>query len=90
MGDILVHLDGAVDKTLKRLVEAGFFKTKAEAVRAGILELGKEYQIVKSKDEILDELAVAKMQKMEDDIEGGKRKVLTAKQALGKYARYLE
>lgn len=86
----MVHLDGEVEKALLRLVEAGFFKTKAEAVRAGILELGKEYQVIKSREELLDELAVRKMERLEDEIKSGKRKVLTAKQALGKYAKYLE
>ncbi|MEW6528472.1 MAG: hypothetical protein AB1391_01140 [Candidatus Micrarchaeota archaeon] len=90
MSDILVHLDGSVEETLRRLVEAGFFKTKAEAVRAGILELGKEYQVVKSREELLDELAVKKMEQIDEDIREGKRKVLTTKQALDKYAKYLE
>ncbi|MEW6329268.1 MAG: hypothetical protein AB1468_04070, partial [Candidatus Micrarchaeota archaeon] len=74
MTDILVRLDGSVEETLKRLVETGFFKTKAEAVRAGILELGKEYMVVKTREELMDELAVAKMQKMEDEIKSGKRR----------------
>lgn len=90
MSDVLVHLDGSVEETLKRLVEAGFFKTKAEAVRAGILELGKEYCVVKTREELMDELAVAKMQKIDEEIKQGKRRVLTAKQALGKYAKFLE
>ncbi len=75
MADILVHLDGEVEKTLRRLVETGFFKTKAEAVRAGILEMGRDYYVVKSKDELMDELALQKMQRMELEIKAGKRRV---------------
>ena len=52
MADILVHLNGAVEKTLQRLVQTGFFKTKSEAVRVGILKLGKEYQVIKSREEL--------------------------------------
>lgn len=85
MTDILVHLDGAVDKALRNLVEVGFFKTKAEVVRAGILELSKEYQIVKSREEILDELAVKKMQHLDAEISQGKRKVLTEREVVKKY-----
>lgn len=85
MGDILVHLDGSVEDTLKRLVEAGFFKTKAEAVRAGILELGKEYHVVKSREELLDELAVAKMQRLDEKIKSGKRKTFTEAEMRKKY-----
>ena len=85
MSSILVHLDGSVEKTLLRLVEMGFFKTKAEAVRAGILGLGKEYQVVKSREELMDELAVEKMQRMEAEVRSGKRKVLSEKDVIRKY-----
>ncbi len=85
MGDILIHLDGAVEATLKRLVEAGFFKTKAEAVRAGILELGREYRVVKSKEELMDELAVAKMQKLDMEQKSGKRKALNEEEVRKSY-----
>ena len=90
MTSILVHLDGAVEKVLKRLVEAGFYKTKSEVVRAGILELGKEYRVVKSKEEILDELAVAKMQKLQEETLSGKRKTLTLEEVRRKYPEAFE
>ena len=90
MGDLLVHLEGAVEETMDLLVKAGFFKTKAEVVRAGILGLGERYHTVKSREEFLDELAVKKMEQIEEETMKGKRKTLTAKQAMGKYSRYLE
>ncbi|MFH1285143.1 MAG: hypothetical protein ABIH99_01030 [Candidatus Micrarchaeota archaeon] len=85
MGDILVRLDGSVEEILKRLMEAGFFKTKSEAIRAGILELGKEFQIVKTREEFLDELAVEKMQRIDEEIKSGKRKVYTEAEIKRKY-----
>ncbi|HII54359.1 hypothetical protein COT30_04940 [Candidatus Micrarchaeota archaeon CG08_land_8_20_14_0_20_49_17] len=85
MTDVLVHLDGSVEETLKRLVDAGFFKTKAEAVRAGILELGKEYHVVKSREELMDEFAFEKMQKIDAEIKAGKRKVYTEAEVRQKY-----
>jgi Arc/MetJ-type ribon-helix-helix transcriptional regulator len=90
MADILVHLDGSVDETLRRLVESGFFKTKAEAVRAGILELGKEYQVVKTREELMDELAVKRIDEMNKEVKSKKKRIINAKEALGKYAKYLE
>ena len=90
MADILIRLNGAVEQTLRRLVDAGFFRTKAEAVRAGILELGKEYSVVKSKDEILDELAVVKMQKMDKEIMSGKKKALKLADVRKKYPEAFE
>ncbi|VVB65757.1 Uncharacterised protein [Candidatus Gugararchaeum adminiculabundum] len=90
MSDMLVRLDGSVEETLKRLVEAGFFKTKAEAVRAGILELGKEYHVVKSREELMDELAAAKMQMMDEEIKSGKRKTYTLADIKKKYPGVFE
>lgn len=44
---MLVRLPGAVAEMLNELVSRGFFSTKAEAVRAGILRLGQDYGLVK-------------------------------------------
>ena len=85
MADLLVHLDGSVELALQRLVDTGFFKTKAEVVRAGILELGKDYQIVKSREEVLDELAVRKMQMMDREITRDKKRFLSEEEVAKKY-----
>ncbi|MCX6777762.1 MAG: hypothetical protein NT157_02655 [Candidatus Micrarchaeota archaeon] len=50
----LVRFEGIVEEVLNELVEAGYFKTKSEALRAGILGLGKEYRIL---DELRGDLA---------------------------------
>ena len=41
--DAVVRLEGAVESALENLIAQGFFKTRAEAIRAGILSLAKEY-----------------------------------------------
>jgi hypothetical protein len=41
--DTLVKLNGVPELTLNLLLEKGYFKTKAEAFRAGILILGEKY-----------------------------------------------
>ncbi len=46
--EILIRLKGIPEEVLDELVKEGFFSTKSEALRAGILELGKEYNIIKS------------------------------------------
>jgi len=85
MSQLLVRLEGNVEQILENLVAAGFFKTKTEAIRAGILELGREYHAVRSKEELMDELAARKMQMLEADARAGKRKVLTEADVLKKY-----
>ena len=43
METLLVRVSGAVEKALGQLIKEGYFTTKSEAVRAGILGLKKEY-----------------------------------------------
>ena len=67
--ETLVRLEGVQAQILERLVSDGYYKTKSEAIRAGLLELGKEYKVLQ---QIEDELAARKMQSME----GGKTRSL--------------
>ncbi len=48
MADVYVRLSGIPEKILNKLIKKGYFKTKSEAVRAGIIELGKEYALIGS------------------------------------------
>ncbi|MDE1856203.1 MAG: hypothetical protein KGH49_03145 [Candidatus Micrarchaeota archaeon] len=70
--DILVRLDGAVAAILNTLVKRGVFKTKSEAIRAGILELGKEY----IPTEMEAKLVAAKIKRIEAQIKKGKVKLV--------------
>ena len=44
--EMVVRLEGVVENVVERLLAQGYYKTKAEVIRAGILELGKEYQVM--------------------------------------------
>jgi Arc/MetJ-type ribon-helix-helix transcriptional regulator len=83
--ETVVRLEGAVEALLKRLIELGYFKTKNEAIRAGILELAREYKVFKTPEELEDEFAVAKMQKVDEEVRAGKRKLLTMDEMKKKY-----
>lgn len=85
MGETLVRFEGAQEVILERLTDAGVFKTRSEAIRAGILELGKEYQVFEGIKDIEDELVARKMQKISKEVKQGKRKVLSEKQMKEKY-----
>src|SRR3989344_1245319 len=65
---------GAVAATLEKLVELGYFKTKSEAIRAGVLELGKEYNLLKTPQELEAELVIRKVEQIDREIDEGKRK----------------
>ncbi len=85
MGETLVRLEGAQEMILDKLVEAGIYKTRSEAIRAGVLGLGKEYGMFKTLQDVEDELAVRKMEKISREIDSGKRKVYTEAQVKKKY-----
>lgn len=85
VGDIMetvVRLDGAVEVTLEKLVELGYFKTKSEAIRAGLLELGKEYNVGRDSRELEKTLVVRKTQGIDEEIDSGKRKLYSLKEVL--------
>ncbi|HIH19881.1 TPA: hypothetical protein HA244_01295 [Candidatus Micrarchaeota archaeon] len=72
--EAVVRFDGAVAATLEKLVELGYFKTKSEAIRAGVLELGKEYNLLKTPQELEAELVIRKVEQIDREIDEGKRK----------------
>lgn len=80
--ETLVRLDGAVALTLEKLVELGYFKTKSEAIRAGVLELGKEYNLLKTPAELEAELVIRKVEQIDKEIDEGKRKTYTLDEVL--------
>lgn len=65
--EAVVRFDGAVAVVLEKLVDMGYFRTRSEAIRAGVLELGKEYNLLKSPQEVEDELVVRKLQRVEEE-----------------------
>ncbi|MEW6328747.1 MAG: hypothetical protein AB1468_01385 [Candidatus Micrarchaeota archaeon] len=68
--ETIVRLDGIVEDVLNELVQTGYFKTKTEALRAGILELGKEYHII---DDLREDLKRA--EEIDQGIKSGKIKL---------------
>ena len=46
MSDVLIRLKGVPAEVLEQLVRQGFFSTKSEAIRAGLLQLGKEFKLL--------------------------------------------
>jgi Arc/MetJ-type ribon-helix-helix transcriptional regulator len=55
---LLVRLNGTPAEILKELVERGYFNTKSEALRAGILRLGETYGLLKPASDYWRELGI--------------------------------
>ena len=83
--ETVVRLNGVAELVLDRLVSRGYFQTRTEALRAGGLELGKEYGIM-NKDQDMDaELLARKMEKIRAEINSGKRKTTPLSEVLAEY-----
>ncbi len=59
--ETVAKFSGISEYVLEKLVIMGYFQTRTEALRAGILELGKEYRLLDNPKELEDELAVGKI-----------------------------
>ena len=48
---VLVKLKGVPASVLSKLVEKGYYSTKSEAIRAGVVRLGQEFGVVSPTEE---------------------------------------
>ncbi len=48
---VLVKLKGVPASVLSKLIEKGYYSTKSEAIRAGVVRLGQEFGIVSPTEE---------------------------------------
>ncbi|MEW6748887.1 MAG: hypothetical protein AB1295_04235 [Candidatus Micrarchaeota archaeon] len=73
------------------MIELGLASSKTETVKLAILDYNEHHRIETVEQYIEDMMAIKKMQQIDKEIEEGKRKTLTAEEALGKkYAKMLE
>lgn len=84
--DTLVNINGVPETVLNLLMERGYFKTKAEVIRAGIMELGNKYGMDLKTPEDLEMMLVAlKLKKEENKLKKKGKKVQTLEQVKKKY-----
>ncbi|HLD75596.1 MAG TPA: hypothetical protein VI874_01135 [Candidatus Norongarragalinales archaeon] len=82
--ETVVRMDGAVALVLEKLVEKGYYRTKSEAIRAGILELGREYGLAQDPRDLEADLVIRKVEKINREIDEGKRKLIPLEEVLKK------
>lgn len=90
MGQTLVRLEKAQETIIKNLRENGYFRTKSEAIRAGIMEIGRHYNIVAVHDDMVvkqvtDPGELKVLRKISEEIRQGKRKVYSQEEVDRKY-----
>lgn len=81
----LIDLQGPQELIIEKALELGLYKTKAEAIRGAINDLGREYKIFKDAQGLEDELVARKMQQIDNEIKQGKRKVFSEEEVKKKY-----
>ncbi|MFH1200562.1 MAG: hypothetical protein V1708_05845 [Candidatus Micrarchaeota archaeon] len=79
--EMVVRMEGMVESVLNKLVDKGYYKTKSEALRAGILELGKEYALVGDEDYMVSR----KLERLERQAAQGKLKFTPIDEIAKKY-----
>jgi Arc/MetJ-type ribon-helix-helix transcriptional regulator len=78
-----VILKGKAKLIAQTMVKEGFANSQSEAVRLALFNFGKECLTE-------DELVAKKMDRIDQEVKSGKRKLLSEKEALGKYADLLK
>jgi len=75
--NISMHFDGFIEQIIEKMLEKGIAKTKAEALRLGLLELNDKYSLVGIDPELKEDLI--EINRIEKDIKTGKEKVYSVK-----------
>ena len=56
MKSTMLQYEGSVEAAVNRLLQLGVFKSKADIFRVGAMELAARYGLVKSEDEVIEEM----------------------------------
>ena len=65
MVELMVRLEGAPEVSLEKMIKLGYFKSKNEAIRVGIMEVAKNYNLLPAEQEIKEFYSSAGKQMME-------------------------
>lgn len=78
-----VILKGKTKEIVETLVKEGYANSKSEAVRLAIIDFGQNHL---SETDLVNR----KLDKLNKEIEMGKSRLLTPKEALGKHSKFLK
>lgn len=73
-----MKFEGLMDQILEEAVRQGLAKTKAEALRLGVVELDNRYDLIQNRKEEEEDLEY--IRKAKKDITSGKLKLLSEKE----------
>ncbi len=79
--DVLVRFTDVPEDILEYLLDKGYYKTKTEAIRAAVLNLGKEYKVFDKEEFLLRQ----KIDSMDETQKKTKQKDKTLNEVMKKY-----
>ena len=85
MARTLVDLQGPQELILEKTLELGLYKTKSEAVRGAINEMGKEYKIFKNAQDLELELVARKILQEKAELKRKGQKMVSEEEVKKKY-----
>ncbi len=56
MKSTVLQYEGSVEDAVDLLLQLGIFKSKADIFRVGAMELATKYRLIKSKEEVIEEM----------------------------------
>lgn len=71
----MLQYEGIVEEAVSRLLQLGVFKSKADIFRVGAMELAVKYGLVKSKEEVIEEMMYADAEPALRKLRAGKAKL---------------
>ena len=83
--ETLIKMQGVPEEVLQVLIRRGYFKTKTEAIRAGVLTLGEKYGISMSPEDLEHSLVVLKIKKEKTELDAKGKSLLSEKEVKKKY-----
>ncbi len=83
--ETLVKMGGVPESILELLIEKGYFKTKTEVLRAGVLNLGEKYGVLKDPEELEKNLVALKIKKEEQALKKAGKGNISEKEVKKKY-----
>ncbi len=72
-----MKFEGIIDEILEKAVKSGLAKTKAEALRLGVLELNSKYHLIRNTEALEDLEDLAEAKRISKLIKEGKMKLYT-------------
>lgn len=75
MKSTMLQYEGSVEDAVDRLLQIGVFKSKADIFRVGAMDLAAKYGLVKSREEVIEDMMYADAEPALQKLKAGKARL---------------